>query len=492
MLFNSYIFIFVFLPLTLLGYFGLNRTGKDKAAVLFLLLMNLIFAGFGSIYSLAVLLVNLLVNYALTGFMRRAGEKKRRKILILGILFNLGILFLFKYYNFFVVNVNSVFGSGLSLLYLALPLGISFYTFGQIAYLVDCYKADKKESVSGMHSYSLLEYAVYVSFFPKLIQGPISYHDEVIPTLRDPRTKKVDFTNLSRGTYAFALGLAKKVLLADTLAKIVNIGYNNIDALNTGGAILVMVCFSLQIYFDFSGYCDMAYGIGYMLNIKLPVNFNSPYKAVSVTDFWNRWHMTLTRFFTRCLYIPLGGNRKGKARTMINIMIVFLLSGLWHGANWTFILWGALNGIVMVLERVLNVKEWRFLPGVRRVFTFVVSTFAWSIFRADSLGQAVSLWRRLLTGGRGIYAPFADCFNELVEVSILHRAGLGGLIERYPCLLLLIFVIILVLACFFMRNTQEKVESMEFTNGKAVVTVILMAWSIMSLSEISEFIYFNF
>ena len=286
--------------------------------------------------------------------------------------------------------------------------------------------------------------------------------------------------------------MAKKVLLADTLAKIVNIGYNNIDALNAGGAILVMVCYSLQIYFDFSGYCDMAYGIGYMLNIKLPVNFNSPYKAVSITDFWNRWHMTLTRFFTQYLYIPLGGNRKGKVRTMINIMIVFLLSGLWHGANWTFILWGALNGIVMVIERVFNVKEWRFLPGVRRAFTFVVSTFAWSIFRADSLGQAASLWRRILSGGHEIYSPLADCFNELVEVSILHRAGLGGLIERYPCLLLLLFVIVLALACFFMRNTQEKVESMQFTNGKAVVTIILMAWSIMSLSEISEFIYFNF
>lgn len=492
MLFNSYIFIFVFLPLALIGYFGLNRIGKDKVAVLFLLLMNLGFAGLGSIYSLAVLLVNLLVNYSLAGSIRRAGEKKRGKILTLGILFNLGILFLFKYYNFFVVNVNSVFSSGLSLLHLALPLGISFYTFGQIAYLVDCYKAHKEESGGGIYSYSLLEYAVYVSFFPKLIQGPIAYHAEVIPPLRDPQNKKVDFTNLSKGIYAFALGLAKKVLLADTLAKIVNIGYNNIDALNTGGAILVMVCYSLQIYFDFSGYCDMAYGIGYMLNIKLPDNFNSPYKAVSITDFWNRWHMTLTRFFTRYLYIPLGGNRKGKARTMINIMIVFLLSGLWHGANWTFILWGTLNGIVMVLERVLNVKEWRFLPGIRRVFTFVVSTFAWSIFRADSLGQAASLWRRLMAGGRGVYAPFADCFNELVEVSILHRAGIGGLIERYPCLLLLLFVIVLVLACFFMKNTQEKVESMQFTNGKAVVTVILMAWSIMSLSEISEFIYFNF
>ena len=492
MLFNSYSFIFLFLPLALIGYFGLNRAGKQKAAVSFLLLMSLGFAGLGGVYHLAVLLVNLLANYMLAGWMRDGGKKRRKKILMLGILFNLGILFLFKYYNFFAENINKVFGGGLILHQLALPLGISFYTFAQIAYLVDCYKADKEERGSGIYSYSLLEYSAYVSFFAKLIQGPIAYHNEVIPALRDPQTKKVDFINLSKGMYAFALGLAKKVLLADTLAKIVNIGYNNIDALNTGDAILVMVCYSLQIYFDFSGYCDMAYGIGYMLNIKLPVNFNSPYKSVSITDFWNRWHMTLTRFFTRYLYIPLGGNRKGKVRTMINIMIVFLLSGLWHGANWTFILWGALNGIVMVLERIMNVKEWKILPGIRRVAAFVFAAFAWSIFRADSISQVKSLWGRLLTGGHGFYAPFADCFNGLVEICILHRIGFGVLIEKYPCCLLLLFIIVLVLACFLMRNTQEKVETMQFKNSQAVVAVILIVWCIMSLSEISEFIYFNF
>lgn len=492
MLFNSYSFIFLFLPLALVGYFGLGRAGKQKAAVFFLLVMSLWFAGFGRIYNLAVLSVNLLINYALAGQMRDAGEKKSKRILALGVFFNLGILFVFKYYDFFAESINHAFLLKLPLLHLVLPLGISFYTFAQIAYLADLCKADKKADNGGIYSYSLLEYASYVSFFPKLIQGPIAYHNELIPAFRNPLTKKVDFANLSKGIYIFALGLAKKVLLADTLAKIVNIGYNNIDALSTGDAILVMVCYSLQIYFDFSGYCDMAYGIGYMLNIKLPINFNSPYKAVSITDFWDRWHMTLTRFFTRYLYIPLGGSRKGKIRTMVNIMIVFLLSGLWHGANWTFILWGALNGIVMVIERILHVKEWKKLPGIRRVTAFVLATFAWSIFRADSISQAGSLWGRLFTGGHGLYASFADCFNGLVEVSILRRIGFGALMERYPCCLLLLFVIALVLACFFMRNTQEKAEAMQFTNRKAVVTVILLVWSILSLSEISEFIYFNF
>ena len=492
MLFNSYGFILAFLPLVLIGYLGLGKIGKQKAEILFLLLANLSFAAFGGIYHCAVLLADLLVNFFIAGAVRNSEETKRKGILTLGILFNLGVLFLFKYYNFFAENLNQIMWIKLPLHHLVQPLGISFYTFGQIAYLVDCYREKPDELQNGTYRYSLLEYAVYVSFFPKLIQGPIMYHDELIPALRDPQKKKADFTNLSRGFYAFALGLAKKVLLADTLAKIVDIGYNNIGALSTGDAILVMVCYSLQIYFDFSGYCDMAYGIGYMLNLKLPINFNSPYKAVSITDFWDRWHMTLTRFFTRYLYIPLGGNRNGKARTMLNIMIVFLLSGLWHGADWTFILWGAFNGALMVLERIFHVKEWKAFPGIRRITAFAISTFAWSIFRADSLRQVTGLWGRLLAGGRLSYAPFAECFNNLVEVSILRRIGLGGFMGNYPCGLLLLFTAVLVLACFFMKNTQEKVAAMQFTNRKALVTVVLLVWSILSLSEISEFIYFNF
>ncbi len=493
MLFNSYSFILAFLPLVLLGYLGLNKIGKQKAALFFLLLMNFGFAAFGSVYHLVVLLVDLWINFQLAGIIVKDREEKRRKgMLALGIFFNLGVLFLFKYFNFFVGNVNQIWGTELPLHHLVMPLGISFYTFGQIAYLVDCYRERPEEARDANYGYSLSEYAAYVTFFPKLIQGPIMYHHEMIPALRDPQTKKVDFVNLSKGLYGFALGLAKKVLLADTLAKIVGIGYNNIEALNAGDALLVMICYSLQIYFDFSGYCDMAYGIGYMFNMKLPINFNSPYKAVSITDFWDRWHMTLTRFFTRYLYIPLGGSRKGTVRTMVNIMIVFLLSGLWHGANWTFILWGALNGILMVIERAFHVKEWKALSGIRRVATFVLTTFAWSIFRADSLGQAVGLWKRLFTGGHLSYAPFADCFNELIEVSILRRLGLGGFIGKYPFVLMVVFVIILVLVCFFMRNTQEKMEAMQFTSRKAIVTAVLMVWSILSLSEISEFIYFNF
>jgi len=492
MLFNSYIFILLFLPLTLICYYALGRKGDNRMTTNFLLLASLCFVGYQSVYSLLILLGSILVNFCLLkGIERAEGTDKggiiSRRILILGIIFHIGILLLFKYFDFFAENVNLVFGTEIPALCLELPLGISFYTFAQIACLVDCYKRERYER------YSLGEYAAFISFFPKLIQGPIAHHSEIISGFRSKAALKINYANMCRGLYAFALGLAKKVLLADTLAKIVNTGYNHIAELNSGDALLVMVCYSLQIYFDFSGYCDMAYGVGYMLNLKLPLNFNSPYRAESISDFWDRWHMTLTRFFTKYLYIPLGGSRRGKARTLINIMIVFLLSGLWHGASWTFVVWGALNGILMVFERMVNVKSWKLPKLLKQVFTFVVTTFAWSIFRADSLSVVWQLWGRLFRGGFGrLYGPLTEAFTDLTEINVLCRIGLDSLLGGRLWILPVLFAAALFLACLFMKNTQEKTESLKLSVGKMAVTVVLMFWSILSLSEISEFIYFNF
>ena len=487
MFFNSYIFILLFFPLVLIGYFGLNKYGKEKAARGYLIMMSLWFAGFHSIGSVGVLLGSILGNYGIRTVMYRTEDKKKKKVfLTLGITANIVVLFCFKYFNFFVENVNKITGAQLSYWELALPLGISFYTFGQVAYLVDSYRGECPEA-------SFAEYMAYVSFFPKLIQGPIVRPGEIFSQFQNKEAKRPDYGNLCKGLYAFALGLAKKVLLADSLAKIVNVGYNSIESLNLVDAMLVMVCYSLQIYFDFSGYCDMAYGIGYALNIKLPINFQSPYKATSVSDFWDRWHMTLTGFFTRYVYIPLGGSRKGKARTLLNIMIVFLISGLWHGANWTFVLWGALHGFLKVFERVTNAENWKLPKPVKQIATFGVTTLAWSIFRAASLTEVISLWKRIFVGGIGrISAPICECFNELLEMKILYRLGLGGIIENSPGLILCIFVIALVIACLVMKNTKEKVESFSFTNRKMLVVTVLMLWSILSLSEISEFLYVNF
>lgn len=487
MLFNSYIFIFLFLPLALAGYYGLNYIRQYKLGLVWLIGMSMWFYGYNSVQYLFILIISILLNYLLVEMMSRVQRMRARRCLMtVGVLLNLGILFYYKYYDFFIENVNAVWKTDIRLLQVVLPLGISFYTFQQLSYVIDYYRQDCEK-------YSLLEYAAYVSFFPQLIAGPIVYHDELIPQFRDESRKKIDADHFSKGIYAFVLGLAKKVLIADTFSKIVTIGYGSVGYLNTPTILLVMVCYSLQIYFDFSGYCDMAYGIGYMFNIELPVNFNSPYKAVSIVDFWDRWHMTLTRFFTRYVYIPLGGSRKGKIRTYLNVMIVFLVSGIWHGANWTFILWGILNGIANVLEKVFG-KWTDKLPRVlRKTVTFVFCTFAWSLFRADSISQAKFLWSRLIHAGWGqIYEPITEKFNNIVEMEILYRVGFGGLITVYPWLFITIFATAVVLACFIMRNTQEKTASMRYSNGKIVGITILFIWSVMSLSEVSEFLYFNF
>lgn len=485
--FNSYLFIFLFLPLVLAGYYGLNHWKLHKTATVFLIGMSCWFYGYSSVGYLVVLIISILMNYLLVRIMGYANKKGTRQcLLVIGILLNLGSLFYYKYLDFFIENINTVWKTDISLLRIAMPLGISFYTFQQLAYVIDSYKGE-------CESYTLLEYMAYAVFFPKMIQGPIALHREVIPQMRMEENKQLQYMNLSKGIYAFSLGMAKKVLIADTLAKLVNIGYDNIPELSVISTVIVMFSYSLQIYFDFSGYTDMAYGLGYMFNIELPWNFNSPYKADSISDFWDRWHMTLTRFFTRYLYIPLGGSRRGAVRTYVNIMIVFLVSGFWHGANWTFILWGAMHGIAKVIDRLFGKRIDKIPRWIRMVSTFLFTTFAWSLFRADSISQAKHLWRHLRPEEwGGIYTGLTETFNDLLEVKVLYRVGLGGLMNACPWCIMVVFLLILVIACFTMRNTQEKVTQMQLTKRRMLVTVILLMWCMVSLTEVSVFLYANF
>ena len=487
MLFNSYIFVFLFFPLVVAGYYGLQHFGWEKVALGFLIMMSMIFYGYNSVEYLMILITSIVLNYLLVQMMGRTGSSGfRRMLMVLGLLLNLGILFCFKYYDFFIENVNAVLRTDYHFLRLALPLGISFYTFQQLSYVIDSYRGECEQ-------YSFLEYAAYVSFFPQLIAGPIVYHNELIPQLRAKENHRINYENMSKGIYAFALGMAKKVLIADTLSKVVTVGYANVDELNNISTIIVMICYSMQIYFDFSGYCDMAYGIGFLFNVELPVNFNSPYKAVSVRDFWDRWHMTLTRFFTKYVYIPLGGSRKGKIRTYLNVMIVFLVSGIWHGANWTFILWGIVNGLGNLFDRLFAGILDKIPRAIRIVATFSFCSIAWSIFRAESVGQGWQMIKNLQVIGDGkVYSTITDVFNKLFEVQVISRAGFGSLIQIYPWLMLVIFIVILIVACLFMRNTQEKVNDGRYQAGRIVTTVVLLLWSVLSLSEVSEFLYFNF
>lgn len=338
MLFNSYIFVLCFLPVCITGWFALNHIKKFVLAELFLLGMSLWFYGFFNMDYLYIIIISMLFNYAVYKVLLRYDSwYVRNTALVVAVFFNIGLLFYFKYYDFFVENINYVFRSDFTLHYLVLPLGISFFTFQQLSFIIDTYKKE-------VGNYNFLTYALFVTYFPQLIAGPIVTHDELVPQFADESRKALNWSNLSRGFYLFVLGLAKKVLIADTFGNAANWGFANISELDSVNAVLVMLSYTIQIYFDFSGYSDMAIGIAKMMNIDLPINFNSPYKSLTITEFWDRWHITLTRFFTKYIYIPLGGSRKGKIRAYINTIIIFLISGLWHGANWTFIVWGGYTG----------------------------------------------------------------------------------------------------------------------------------------------------
>ena len=385
MLFNSYIFILVFLPVCICGYFFLNHLNCKKTAQAFLLGMSLWFYGYFNIRYLFIILASIIINYIVSVTLRRQKNGKLRKTACwAGIGFNIGLLFYFKYYDFFLENINRLFQTDFALKRVVLPLGISFFTFQQLSYIIDSYRGETAE-------YEFLEYASFVSFFPQLIAGPIVTHEELIPQFMDDTKKKFSWENFSKGLYLFALGMAKKVLIADMFGNAVNVGYGNIGGLNSTEAVITMLAYTIQIYFDFSGYCDMAVGLGRMFNIALPINFDSPYKARTITEFWERWHKTLTRFFRKYIYIPLGGSRKGNMRTYINMLAVFLVSGLWHGANWTFVLWGFCHGLFSVITRSCK-RIFDKLPSVFcRLLTFLFINVTWVIFRAGSLEEAALL-----------------------------------------------------------------------------------------------------
>lgn len=486
MLFNSYIFILFFLPVTLLLYFGLNHFRRERAAKLSLIVMSLWFYAYFHIGYLAVILISVLVNYGVSRVLLRTESPAWRKmVLAAGILGNVGAISYFKYLDFFLENVNVLLHTSFALQDILMPLGISFFTFQQISYLVDSYRGETG-------GYGMLDYTLFVTFFPQLVAGPIVTHEEMMPQFLDSGRKRFSQEALAKGLWFFSVGLAKKVLLADTLGKAADWGFGNPSALSAAGTFVLSLLYLLQLYFDFSGYCDMAYGIACMFRIELPVNFNSPYKAVSIADFWKRWHMSLTRFLTKYIYFPLGGNRKGKARTYLNIMIVYLVSGIWHGANWTFILWGCAHGVAQVLYRIFG-RLWDRLPKLLRwLGTFLFVDLAFMLFRAPSVRDFGVLFGNMLKGKPGGVADgMADCFR-VIEFTYLeeHLGVLERFVGRMPHLYLWIVLGISLMIALLGRNCHEK----EFrpTLAKGLGCVILLAWSVMSLSGLSIFLYFNF
>lgn len=484
MLFNSYIFVLLFLPLCILGYFTINAFKKYRWAQVFLLAMSLWFYGYNNIYYLAVLVFSVLANYGVYVLLKKDKNTEYRKaMMILGVAMNVGVLLYFKYMDFFIGNMNGIFKTDIPFLRIALPLGISFFTFQQISFIVDAYRRE-------IPNYNFLDYACFVTYFPQLIAGPIVTHDELVPQFMDKNKKKLDPDNLAQGLYIFAFGMAKKVLLADSFGKIVDYGYDVVGNLNSIMAIVVILSYTIQIYFDFSGYCDMAIGIGKMMNIDLPLNFNSPYKACTITEFWDRWHMTLTRFFTKYVYIPLGGSRKGKVRTYLNIFFIFLLSGFWHGASWSFVLWGVMHGVFSILTRMFkNIVE-KVPRVINWMVTFVFVNLAWVFFRAGTIPKAVDILKRVFVGGFTIQSQvFLD---QIASPEISEVLSFFAIEERFPAFVLVGYFVVAFVLILGSRNAYEKMKTFKPNVLTFGITLFLLVWSVFSFAGISTFLYFNF
>ncbi len=470
MLFNSYEFIFFFLPLTFLLYFFLLRQKLATGAKGFLVFASLFFYSWWNIAYLPLILGSMLFNYivgnSLNENLRRLRVHKK-SLLAFGISVNVLLLGYYKYADFFLENLNALAGTSLTLLHLALPLAISFFTFQQIAYLVDSYRGETKE-------YDFLNYALFVTFFPQLIAGPIVHHAEMMPQFASGRNLVRRYKNIAPGLFIFAAGLFKKVVIADTFAVWANSGYAHAAELNTLEAWAASLSYTFELYFDFSGYTDMAIGAALLFNIRLPFNFNSPYKALSIQDFWHRWHITLSRFLRDYIYIPLGGNRHGHIHTYLNLFVTFLIGGIWHGAGWTFVFWGLLHGVGIVVHRIWKQLGKR-MPTVAAWFvTFGFINITWVFFRAKDWQEAMQV----------LSAMFSFSWPSLpLKTALSHLGGEPKILVW----ILLAFVLVL-----FFKNSNTFFDRFKPTGAVLAVSLVLTYLALEQLSRFSEFLYFNF
>ncbi|MGI0489261.1 MBOAT family O-acyltransferase [Pantanalinema rosaneae CENA516] len=521
MLFNSLEFIFLFLPLTLVGFFHLGTRSQYHLALAWLLASAIFFYSWSNPTNVIVLLSSVLLNYGIGAVLNEQIHLaiSKKVTLFIGVLLNLSFLGYFKYANFFIETTNSLFDTNLYISKIALPLGISFFTFQQIAYLVDSYRGETKSN------YSFLHYATFVTFFPYLLAGPINHHKAIITQFFDRTLYRLNLENITIGITLFSLGLFKKVVLADGVAPYANQVFTAAShqdvSLTLFEAWLGALAYTLQLYFDFSGYSDMAIGIAKLFGIQLPINFNSPYKSLSIIEFWRRWHITLSNFLRDYLYIPLGGNRKGEIRRNINLMITMLLGGLWHGAGWSFVLWGGLNGVYLLINhqwRSYRQRIWgqdlnpspywsRFLSGL---ITFIAVVIGWVFFRARDMHTA---WIMLQGMVRVQGLDFTDLMPNL-EIEI---EQVEDIYELDPLMLTLIIGgLLLIVWC--LPNTQQWIGEHHLANHQqqsaitnnakpsqwckkfywqpnqfwAVICAILSVIALLNLVKVSEFLYFEF
>ena len=483
MLFNSYTYLFLFLPVSLIIYFILNRQKLTLASKVWLVLASLFFYCWWNPIYLPLICGSILFNYIIGWLILRQREKTGSPCLqawlVIGIVGNLSLLGYFKYTDFFFANFASLSGLPLKLLHIALPLGISFFTFTQIAYLVDVKRGGVKE-------YSLANYSLFVTFFPHLLAGPILHHKEMMPQFDRPRNKVVDFRNISSGLTLFFIGLFKKVVIADTFALWANTGFGDPGSLTLLPAWITSVSYTLQIYFDFSGYTDMALGSARMFNIRLPINFDSPYASTDIQVFWRRWHMTLGRFIKDYIYIPLGGNRVSDTRTIFNLLLTFFLVGLWHGAGWTFVIWGLLHGAGLCIHRVWKKFNFTMPSWLGWFLTFNFVNAAFVFFRAKDIPTALSVLKAMVCS-HGITIPAG--LQAKLGITAVTGPWVGGMGNWRT--ILMMFALFLPLSALW-KNSNKMAAGFKPDTVRLVFVSIIAFIAILFLGSYSEFLYFRF
>jgi len=507
MLFNSPVYFLLFLPIVVSTYFLLNRYRLVMGAKLWLVFSSLFFYAYWNPSYVPLILLSIAVNFSIGYSIRQAVSgstaklgpfsvfQNAKSILVVGILFNLGLLGYFKYTDFFIANVNVLFSTDIQYLNLILPLAISFFTFQQIAYIVDCYK-------SKIGDQSFIDYSLFVTFFPQLISGPIVHHSEMMPQFKQLRNKVLNWENITQGVFIFTIGLFKKVVIADTFSNWANLGFDTDTTLTLIDAWQAGLAYVFQLYFDFSGYCDMAIGAALLFNIRLPINFNSPYKARNTSEFWNRWHMTLSRWLRDYLYIPLGGNRRGKFRTYCNLAITMLLSGLWHGASWNFVIFGAINGVGLIIHRIWSQFNLRMFAFLACTLTFLLWSASLIFFRADTSERALEIYTGLF-GMNGYIAP-----GGLTELSLTGLLFGGQLEKTFENLLVasplsIAFTVIFAVVAFRMPNLLEISGFIKYDGGPrfkqsrgwSFATALVAFWCLLTMlgnDKPQEFLYYQF
>ena len=466
MVFSSTIFLCVYLPLVLLGYYICPKKGRN----LFLLIVSLVFYAWGEPKYVFLMIFSILVNYIFGRLMDKHRENKKRLklMLVLSVVIDLGLLSVFKYTDFIITNVNAIFGSSFDLLNIALPIGISFYTFQAMSYTIDVYRNDVRVQKN------LIDFGMYITMFPQLIAGPIVRYADVQDQLAERSVTTADF---SEGVMRFVVGLGKKVLLANQMGAV----WSDIYALGGDVSALMAwtgaIAYTFQIYFDFSGYSDMAIGLGRMFGFKFPENFRYPYQSVSITDFWRRWHITLSTWFKEYLYIPLGGNRRGLARQALNLLIVWSLTGFWHGAGWNFVMWGLYYFVILFIEKLFLLKALNKLPKFfRHVYALVLIIIGWVIFASDDVS---------------VLLPYLGSMF-----------GANGAIGGMDVYTLLTKAVLLIICCIASTELPKKLflsaagamnEKAAFTL-KSVLMIALLALSMILLigDSYNPFLYFRF